>query len=62
MELKDVKGIGIKYLSMLNEININTIDDLILTFPKKYYIYELTEDDIFSGENVTIKGILWRSL
>ena len=58
MELKDVKGIGIKYLSMLNEININTIDDLILTFPKKYYIYELTEDDIFSGENVTIKGIL----
>lgn len=61
MELKDVKGIGSKYLSMLNDININTIDDLIYTFPKKYYIYELTEDNIFTGENVTIKGTLLSS-
>ncbi len=58
MELKDVKGIGKKYLSILNDLNINNIDDLINTFPKKYYIYELTDDNFFSGENVTIKGIL----
>ena len=29
-ELKDVRGVGPKSLSLLNKININTIEDLII--------------------------------
>ena len=32
-ELKDVKGIGPKSLSLLNKINILTIEDLVTHYP-----------------------------
>ena len=39
-ELKDVKGIGPKALSLLNKININTVEDLVTHYPFRYEILE----------------------
>ena len=39
-ELKDVKGIGPKALTLLNKININTIEDLVTHYPFRYEILE----------------------
>ena len=43
MELKDVKGIGPKSLSLLNKLNIRTIDDLITYYPVRYDILKRTD-------------------
>ena len=56
MELKLVKGIGPKTLERLNNNNIFTIDDLVLYFPKKYDIFEITNDDIKTGEIVSVNA------
>lgn len=56
MELKLVKGIGPKTLERLNNNNIFTIDDLVLNFPKKYDIFEITNDDIHNGEFVSVNA------
>ena len=37
-ELKDVKGIGPKALSLLNKININSKEDLVTHYPFRYDI------------------------
>lgn len=59
MKLNDIKGIGNKTIELLNENNINSIDDLIYNYPKKYIIYEVNNNlDIFSGDLLTIKAIL----
>ena len=39
-ELKDVKGIGPKSLSLLNKIGIYTIEDLVTHYPFRYEILE----------------------
>ena len=56
-ELKDVKGIGPKALSLLNKIGIYTIDDLVTHYPFRYEVLERgslaeTED----GERIVIDG------
>ena len=56
MELKLVKGIGPKTLERLNNNNIFTIDDLVLNFPKKYDIFEITNDDIHNKEFVSVNA------
>ena len=56
-ELKDVKGIGPKSLSLLNKINIYTIEDLVTHYPFRYDILErnnLTE--VEDGEKIVIDG------
>ena len=56
-ELKDVKGIGPKSLSLLNKIGIYTIDDLVTHFPFRYDF--LQRDDltkIGDGEKIIIDG------
>lgn len=56
-ELKDVKGIGPKSLSLLNKININTIEDLVTHYPFRYDV--LKRDDLSSiddGEKIIIDG------
>ena len=56
-ELKDVKGIGPKSLSLLNKINIYTVEDLVTHYPFRYDV--LKRDDlslIGDGEKVTIDG------
>ena len=56
-ELKDVKGIGPKSLSLLNKIGINTIEDLVTHYPFRYELLERNElgstDD---GEKIVIDG------
>ena len=39
-ELKDVKGVGPKALTLLNKINIYTIEDLVTHYPFRYDILE----------------------
>lgn len=56
-ELKDVKGIGPKALSLLNKINIYTIDDLVTHYPFRYNILQrcdLTKAN--DGDKITIDG------
>ena len=59
MELKDLKGVGIKTESALNSLSIYTIDDLISYYPFRYNIIKLTEtNEIKSGMQVTVEGIV----
>ena len=56
-ELKDVKGIGPKSLSLLNKIGIFTIDDLLTHYPFRYDV--LVRDDlskIEDGGKIIIDG------
>ena len=56
-ELKDVKGIGPKSLSLLNKIGINTIEDLVTHYPFRYDV--LQRDDLSKvedGEKIVIDG------
>lgn len=56
-ELKDVKGIGPKSLSLLNKINIKTIEDLVTHYPFRYDILERNElSKVEDGEKITIDG------
>lgn len=56
-DLKDVKGIGPKSLSLLNKININTVEDLVTHYPFRYDVLERNElSSIEDGERITIDG------
>ncbi|MBQ3306721.1 MAG: ATP-dependent DNA helicase RecG [Bacilli bacterium] len=56
-ELKDVKGIGPKSLSLLNKIGINTIEDLVTHYPFRYDILERNDlTKIEDGEKIIIDG------
>ena len=56
-ELKDVKGIGPKSLSLLNKININTIEDLVTHYPFRYEILERNNlQEVEDGEKIVIDG------
>ena len=48
-ELKDVKGIGPKSLSLLNKINIHTVEDLVTHYPFRYDV--LKRDDLSTIED-----------
>ncbi len=56
MELKNVKGIGPKTLAKLNSAGIYTPEDLVLNFPKKYDIFEVNNDSIYSGEFTSVNA------
>ena len=56
-ELKDVKGIGPKSFSLLNKININTIEDLVTHYPFRYDVLKRDNlKDIDDGEKIIIDG------
>ena len=56
-ELKDVKGIGPKSLSLLNKININTVEDLVTHYPFRYDVLKRDElSSIDDGEKIIIDG------
>ena len=56
-ELKDVKGIGPKSLSLLNKIGINTIDDLLTHYPFRYDILERSDlSKVEDGDKIVIDG------
>ena len=51
MELKEVQGIGPKTLERLNANQIYTVNDLLLTFPKKYTFYNVDNENIIAKAN-----------
>ena len=56
-ELKDVRGVGPKSLSLLNKININSIEDLVTHYPFRYDVLERNElSKVEDGEKITIDG------
>ncbi len=56
-ELKDVKGIGPKSLSLLKKININTIEDLVTHYPFRYDILERDNlNEVEDGDKIVIDG------
>ena len=56
-ELKDVKGIGPKALTLLNKINICSIEDLLTHYPFRYDVIKRDElSSIEDGEKITIDG------
>ena len=57
MQLKDVKGIGPKSLSLLNKINIYTVEDLVTHYPFRYEILERCNlADTLDGGKIIIDG------
>ena len=56
-ELKDVKGIGPKSLTLLNKIGIYTIEDLVTHYPFRYEILQRNDlHEIEDGEKIVIDG------
>lgn len=59
MQLKDLKGVGEVTLKNLKEAKIESLEDLLLTYPKTYENYELTKlSSLLDSEIVTIKGTI----
>lgn len=57
MQLKDVKGVGPKALSLLNKINIYTVEDLVTHYPFRYEVLERCDlGTIEDGGKVIIDG------
>lgn len=55
MELNIVKGIGDKTITLLNKLNIYTIDDLVNYYPFRYEILEKTD---LNSDRVVIDGVV----
>ena len=56
-ELKEVKGIGPKSLSLLNKININTVEDLVTHYPFRYdYLVRDNLSEVEDGGHIVIDG------
>lgn len=56
-ELKDVKGIGPKSLSLLGKIGINTIEDLVTHYPFRYdYLVRDNLGEVEDGGHIIIDG------
>ena len=56
-ELKDVKGIGPKSLSLLSKLNIFTIEDLVTHYPFRYDILERCDlGEVEDGGKIIIDG------
>lgn len=56
-ELKDVKGVGPKALSLLNKINIYTIEDLVTHYPFRYDVLERGDlSKVEDGGRIIIDG------
>ena len=56
-ELKDVKSIGPKSLSLLNKINIYTLEDLVTHYPFRYDILERNSlSEVEDGGKIIIDG------
>ncbi|QWC00439.1 ATP-dependent DNA helicase RecG [Mycoplasmatota bacterium] len=55
-QLMSIKGIGKTTLSKLEKASINTIEDLLLCYPKKYVVQELADiNQVKIGEAVSLK-------
>lgn len=60
--LEDLKGIGPKTISNLNDINIYTVNDLLTNYPFKYNVYKPEDLNIQdSNETVVLTGEVYSS-
>lgn len=58
IDLKEVKGIGLNTLKYLNDLGINTLEDLATYYPFRYDVYEKTDmTNVNDGDHVVIDGI-----
>ena len=58
-DLKDVSGIGIKTLDILANNGINSIDDLLHFYPRKYRIVKRSDmNSIQNLDKVIIDGVV----
>ena len=55
MELNAIKGIGDKTITLLNKLNIYTIDDLVNYYPFRYEILEKTD---LNSDRVVVEGVV----
>lgn len=55
MELNAIKGIGDKTITLLNKLNIYTIDDLVNYYPFRYELLEKTD---LNSDRVVIDGVV----
>lgn len=58
MKLTDLSKIGEKTADRLYANGIYTPENLLLYFPKKYYIYEIDNNNLFTGDVVCFSGII----
>ncbi len=58
MELKLVKGIGVKTLEKLHNNNIFTTEDMLLSFPKRYSFFEVDNSKLFTGDVVSVSATI----
>ena len=57
--LEEIEGIGPKTKLLLNKLNINTIDDLVNYYPRKYNIIKRSDmTNLNNGSKVIIDGIV----
>ena len=57
--LEEIEGVGPKTKILLNKLKINTIDDLVTYYPKKYNIIKRSDmKNITNGSKVIIDGII----
>lgn len=57
MDLKDVKGVGPKAISLLNKLNIYTVDDLVTHYPFRYDILQQMDlSKASDGDRVVVDG------
>ncbi len=58
IDLKEVKGIGINTLKYLNDLGINTLEDLVTYYPFRYDVYSKTDmANARDEDHVVIDGI-----
>ena len=53
-ELKDVKGVGPKSLSLLNKINIYSVEDLVTHYPFRYEVLKRSDLETATEEDKVI--------
>ena len=59
MELTDIKGIGEKKLSLLNKLNINTIDDLLSFYPFRYEVIKRSDvSSLEDNDKIIMDGVV----
>ena len=59
MNLEDIKGIGKTTIKYLNELGINSVDDLINYYPFRYEIIENSDiNNLNDGDKIVVGGII----
>ena len=59
MNIEQLNGIGPKNKSLLNKININTVEDLLTYYPYKYLYIKIKDiNDVQDNESVYVKGTI----